>query len=309
MVDSLVDKVAVVTGAGRGIGRGIALEMAAEGAKVVVVDPGVNVDGSGQDHSVAAQVVEEIQAAGGEAVPCMESVTTMEGGEKIIQTAVDNFGRLDIAVTCAGILRDRMIFNMTEQEWDDVIAVHLKGTFTVVKHACILFRQQRSGRIITFSSESGLIGNSGQANYGAAKSGIAGFTKVVAKDMGRYGVTANAIAPRANTRMIGDIPDSASEIRARSGVAPIAGEDTLTEMDPTHIAPFVCYLASDYAHNVNGQTFLVYGDTISLISQPRPERSIYEPSGHWDMETLAPLARDVLTQGIANPAPPAPPRQ
>ena len=309
MVDSLVDKVAVITGSGRGIGRGIAMEMAAEGAKVVIVDPGVNVDGSGQDHSVAAQVAEEIQAAGGEAVPCMESVTTMEGGEKIIQTAVDNFGRLDIVVTCAGILRDRMVFNMTEQEWDDVIAVHLKGTFTVVKHACILFRQQRSGRIITFSSESGLIGNSGQANYGAAKSGIAGFTKVVAKDMGRYGVTANAIAPRANTRMIGDIPHSAAEIRARSGVATIPGEDTLTELDPTHIAPFVCYLASDYAANVNGHTFLVYGDTVSLMSQPRPERSIYEPSGHWDLETLAPLARDVLTRGISNPAPPAPPRQ
>ena len=309
MVDSLVDKVAIVTGSGRGIGRGIAKEMAAEGAKVVIVDPGVNVDGSGQDHSVAAQVAEEIRSAGGQAVPCMESVTTMEGGEKIIQTAVDNFGRLDIVVTCAGILRDRMVFNMTEQEWDDVIAVHLKGTFTVVKHACILFRQQRSGRIITFSSESGLIGNSGQANYGAAKSGIAGFTKVVAKDMGRYGVTANAIAPRANTRMIGDIPDSAAEIRARSGVASIPGEDTLTELDPTHIAPFICYLASDYAYNVNGQTFLVYGDTISLMSQPRPERSIYEPSGHWDMETLAPLARDVLTRGIVNPAPPTPPRE
>ena len=309
MVDSLVDKVAIVTGSGRGIGRGIAMEMAAEGAKVVIVDPGVNVDGSGQDHSVAAQVAEEIRSAGGEAVPCMESVTTMEGGEKIIQTAVDNFGRLDIVVTCAGILRDRMVFNMTEQEWDDVIAVHLKGTFTVVKHACILFRQQRSGRVITFSSESGLVGNSGQANYGAAKSGIAGFTKVVAKDMGRYGVTANAIAPRANTRMIGDIPDSAAEIRARSGVAAIPGEDTLTELDPTHIAPFICYLASDYAQNVNGQTFLVYGDTVSLMSQPRPERSIYEPSGHWDMETLAPLARDVLTRGIVNPAPPAPPRE
>ena len=303
-----MDKVAVITGSGRGIGRGIALEMAAEGAKVVVVDPGVNVDGSGQDNSVAAQVAEEIRTAGGEAVPCMESVATMEGGEKIIQTAVDNFGKLDIVVTCAGILRDRMIFNMSEQEWDDVIAVHLKGTFTVVKHACILFRQQRSGRIITFTSESGLIGNSGQANYGAAKSGIAGFTKVVAKDMGRYGVTANAIAPRANTRMIGDIPDSAAEIRARGGVAAIPGEDMLAEMDPNHIAPFICYLASDYAANVNGQTFLVYGDTVSLMSQPRPERSIYEPSGHWDLDTLAPLARDVLTRGVTNPAPPTPPR-
>jgi NAD(P)-dependent dehydrogenase (short-subunit alcohol dehydrogenase family) len=233
----------------------------------------------------------------------MESVTEMEGGEKIVQSAVDNFGKLDIVVTCAGILRDRMIFNMSEEEWDDVIAVHLKGTFTVVKNASILFRQQRSGRIITFTSESGLMGNSGQANYGAAKSGIAGFTKVVAKDMGRYGVTVNAIAPRASTRMIADIPGSASEIRARSGVAPIAGEEDLANMDPDHVAPFVAYLASDFAENVNGQTFLVYGDIISLVSQPRPERAIYEPSGTWDIEKLSQMARDVLTKDIPNPAP------
>ena len=304
MVDTLTEKVAIVTGAGRGIGRGVAMHMAAEGAKVVVVDPGVNVDGSGADSSVAAQVADEIKASGGVAVPSMESVVTMEGGEKIVQTAIDNFGRLDIVVTCAGILRDRMIFNMTEQEWDDVIAVHLKGTFTVVKNACILFRQQRSGRIITFTSESGLMGNSGQANYGAAKSGIAGFTKVVARDMGRYGVTANAIAPRASTRMISDIPDSAAEIRARSGVETLTEDFDLTDLDPDHIAPFISYLASDFADTVNGQTFLVYGDTISLMSQPRPQRSIYEPSGHWDLEALSPIARDVLTKDIPNSAPP-----
>ncbi len=306
MGDSLQDKVAIVTGAGRGIGRGVAMMMAEEGAKVVVVDPGVNVDGSGVDHSVAEQVVSEISEAGGTAVACMESVTSMEGGEKIVQTAVDNFGRLDIVVTCAGILRDRMIFNMTEEEWDDVIAVHLKGTFTVVKHACILFRQQRSGRVITFSSESGLVGNSGQANYGAAKSGIAGFTKVVAKDMGRYGVTANSIAPRAQTRMIGAIPDSAREIRARSGVAAISEENEREQQwDPDHVAPFVCYLATDYAENINGQTFRVYGDTVSLMSQPRPERTIYEASGHWDLAALSPQAREDLTSGIDNPAPAA----
>jgi len=309
MGDILQDKVAIITGAGRGVGRGIARLMAAQGASVVVVDPGVNVDGSGFDRSVAQQVVNEIKQAGGQAVACAESVTSMAGGEKIVQTAIDSFGRLDIVVTCAGILRDRMIFNMSEQEWDDVIAVHLKGTFTVVKHASILFRQQRSGRIITFSSESGLVGNSGQANYGAAKSGIAGFTKVVARDLGRYGVTANAIAPRAATRMISAIPQSAAEIRARGGVAPISGEDDLVNMDPDDIAPFVCYLASDYAANINGQTFLVYGGTVALMSQPRPQRSVFNPEGTWDLDALAPLASSYLTRDISNPAPAAHPRQ
>ena len=307
MPNNLEGKVAIVTGSGRGVGRGVAKLMAAEGAKVVVVDPGVNVDGSGFDQSIAEVVIGEIRSDGGTAVACAESVATMAGGERIVQAAIDNYGRLDIVVCCAGILRDRMVFNMTEQEWDDVIAVHLKGTFTVVKHACILFRQQRSGRVITFSSQSGLVGNSGQANYGAAKSGIAGLTKVVAKDMGRYGVTANSIAPRATTRMIGAIPESAAEIRARGGVASLSGDggddSELQNLDPDGIAPFVCYLATDHAGNINGQTFLVYGNTVSLMSQPRPERAIWTESGHWELDDLSQQARRYLTAGVVNPAP------
>ena len=299
----LEGKVAIVTGSGRGIGRGIAILMAQEGAKVVIVDPGTELDGSGGSIAIADGVVNEIRANGGEAATCYESVATMEGGEAIVQTALDSFGKLDIVVTCAGILRDRMLFNMTEEEWDSVIQVHLKGTFTVVKHASILFRQQRSGRIITFSSESGLIGNSGQANYGAAKSGIAGFTKVVARDMGRYGVTANSIAPRANTRMTSDIPSAASQIRAAQGVAAIEGEDDLESANPDDVAPFTVFLASDYAAHVNGQIFLVYGGIVSLMSQPRPERSIFNGEERWSLDRLAPLASNYLTKGIDNPAP------
>ena len=281
----------MVTGAGRGIGRGIAQELARHGAKVIVNDAGVSVAGGEPSSAPANETVGLIKSAGGEAAAVIESVSTMQGGGRIVQAALDSFGRLDIVVTAAGILRDRMVFNMTEEEWDAVIGVHLKGTFSVVQPASKIFRQQRGGRVITFSSESGLVGFIGQANYGAAKSGIAGFTKVVAKDLGKYGVTANSIAPRAATRMVATIPDSVKAKLAEEGMMPRSGE---REWSPEDVAPFVAFLASDYAAPVNGQTFLVYGGTVALLSQPRRLRTIFNQEGRWDVGALNDLVRPRL---------------
>jgi NAD(P)-dependent dehydrogenase (short-subunit alcohol dehydrogenase family) len=290
--------VAVVTGSGRGIGRGIALLLAQEGARVVVNDPGVNVDGSGHDNGPADQVVAEIKAAGGEAVANYDSVATVEGGERIIQAALDAFGRLDILVNNAGILRDRMVFNMTEEEWDAVIAVHLKGHFATTKPASVVFRQQRSGRIINFSSISGLGGNAGQANYGAAKAGIAGFTRVVARDLGRYGVTCNAIAPTAMTRMITTIPGVGQGGDGNRPRNPNMGE-------PEDVAPMVAYLATDDAWNINGKVFYVAGGSVSVAYEETPRRTIHK-NGMWTVDELALIVPTQLMRDIPNPAPPAP---
>jgi NAD(P)-dependent dehydrogenase (short-subunit alcohol dehydrogenase family) len=313
MGNRLEGKVAVVTGGGRGIGRGVALLLAEEGAKVVVNDYGVAVDGTQPTSGPAQEVADEIKSKGGDAVPNFDTVATLQGGEAIIQTALDTFGRLDILINVAGILRDRMVFNMTEQEWDDVVAVHLKGHFNTTKPASIIMRQQRSGRIINYSSTSGLIGNPGQVNYGAAKAGIAGFSRVVARDLGRYGVTCNYIAPGASTRMTASVPETSRQLRARAGIqgaASTAGQQNqglppLALREPEYVAPMTVFLATDKAWNINGQGFGVSGGTVSLLHQPVAYRTMYKP-GMW---TLDELERDVptqLMQGIPNPAPPPP---
>ena len=308
MPNQLEGKVVVVTGGGRGIGRGVAMLAGREGAKVVVCDAGVAVDGSGADAGPAEEVVREIKGEGGQAVASTSNISTMAGGEAAIKTALDTFGRVDVLVNVAGILRDRMVFNMSEEEWDAVIAVHLKGHFATIKPASILMRQQRSGRIINYSSVSGLIGSSGQANYGAAKAGIAGLTRVVARDLGRYGVTCNAISPGASTRMTATVPDTARDRRAAAGIQGAGGSaapaPAVPQMrEPEYVAPMTLYLATDAAWNINGQIFNVNGGTVSLLNHPTPLRTIWKPS-MWTIEELATFVPAQLMQGIPNPAPP-----
>jgi NAD(P)-dependent dehydrogenase (short-subunit alcohol dehydrogenase family) len=274
----LKGKVAVVTGAARGIGREIAVLMASLGARVVVNDYGGSEAGAGTGKEPADEVVRDIQKAGGEAVANYDSVASMAGGAAIVKTAVDAFGRVDVVVNNAGILRDRMIFNMSEEEWDAVINTHLKGTFAVTRAAAPLMREQKSGRFINMTSTSGLVGNVGQANYAAAKLGIVGLTKVTALDMARYNVTANCISPFAWTRMIGTIPTETEAQKARV--------EKIKKMSPAHIAPVAAFLASDHAKDVTGQVFGVRGKEIMLFGHMRPVMRIHHEGG-WTPERIA----------------------
>jgi NAD(P)-dependent dehydrogenase (short-subunit alcohol dehydrogenase family) len=285
----LRDKVAVVTGAARGIGREIALLLAKHGAKVVVNDYGGSETGSGANAVPADEVVGEIKTAGGQAVASYESVATMAGGKRIVDTAVQAFGRIDIIVNNAGILRDRMIFNMSEEEWDAVINTHLKGSFAVTRAAAPLMREQKSGRVINMTSTSGLVGNVGQANYAAAKLGIVGLTRVTALDMARYNVTANCISPFAWTRMIGTIPTQTAAQQARV--------EKIKKMSPAHIAPLAAYLASDEAKDISGQVFGVRGKEIMLFGHHRPLMRIHHAEG-WTVERLTEMFQGTMQQHL-----------
>lgn len=304
MANRLQGKVAVVTGSGRGLGRGEALALASEGAKVVVNDLGGAGDGTGASTTPAEEVVEEIKKLGGEAVANYDSVATPEGGENIIQAAINNFGRIDILVNNAGILRDRMIFNMSEEDWDLVMKVHLYGHFHCIKPACAYFRQQRSGRIINTSSLAGLGFTFGQANYGAAKEGIVGFTRQVASDMGRYGVTCNAIRPNAGTRLT--LSEELKKAWEKAGMAYLA--KSLEEMKPEDIAPLVVWLASDDAANVNGRTFFVQTGRVALYSEPVEEKAIVKVGG-WTIDELFSFMPTTLAAGLVNPAAPQPAKE
>jgi NAD(P)-dependent dehydrogenase (short-subunit alcohol dehydrogenase family) len=288
-------KVAVVTGAGRGIGREHALALARAGAKIVVNDLGASLAGEGADTGPAHDVVREIETLGGEAVPNGENVADFAGAKRLIDGAVATFGRLDILVNNAGILRDRMLVNMEEHEWDAVIEVHLKGHFAPTRHAAAYWRErskagdQVAARVINTSSPSGVFGNVGQLNYGAAKAGIVGFTLIAAQELQRYGVTVNAIAPNARTRMteaaFGEIPPP---------------ENGFDAADPANNSPIVVALCADEAQDITGQVFFIYGGVVNMLSGWEAGE-LFASDERWDPDALLQELRDRLPDGAAPP--------
>lgn len=268
MAGYLTGKSIAVTGAGRGIGRAVALACAAEGANVVVADYGVGMAGEDPTSEVADAVVTEITGAGGIAVAVADTVTTMAGGARIVQTAVDNWGRIDGVVCVAGILRERMLFNMAEDEWDPVVETHLKGTFTVFRHAAAVMRKQESGTLIGFTSGA-FAGSVAQANYSAAKGGIVSLVRSAAVGLHRYGVTANCIAPIARTRMSANVPMELAE-----------------NGEPEDVAPMVAFLLGDKARHITGQVYTAVGGKIAVWNQPREMRAMYK-DGRWTPDEIA----------------------
>lgn len=278
------NKVVVVTGSGNGIGREIALALGQMGAKVIVNDIGVSLSGdalSDDGGKPADRVVAEIRKAGGKAVANFDSVASYASANAIIESALDNYGRIDAVINNAGNLRDRYFHNMTEEEWSAVISVHLDGTFFVSRRAADHFRKQESGAFVHMTSTSGLIGNFGQANYGAAKLGIVALSKMIALDMARFNVRSNCIAPSAWSRMTSSIPSDTPQQQERVA--------QLKKMEANKIAPMACFLISDAAKEVNAQIFAVRANEIMLMSQPRPVRSVHDSDG-WTPQKIADIA-------------------
>jgi NAD(P)-dependent dehydrogenase (short-subunit alcohol dehydrogenase family) len=278
MADIVKGKTAIVTGAGRGIGRGIAMLFAREGARVVVCDIGASLQGEGNDAGPAQETVDAIRKSGGEAIASTLSITEPKNAEAIVKSALDAFGRVDILVNNAGILRDVIFHKMSWSDWSDVIGVHLNGSFNMSRAVAPLFREQGSGSFVHMTSTSGLVGNFGQANYMAAKLGIMGLSRGIALDMARFNVRSNCIAPFAFTRMIESIPTQSEQDKKRI--------EAFQRMTPEKIAPLAVYLGSDAAADITGQIFSVRNNEIYLFNQPRPIKTIHRAEG-WTPEQLA----------------------
>jgi 3-oxoacyl-[acyl-carrier protein] reductase len=301
----LEGKVAVVTGSGQGIGKALAVAMAREGAKVIT-----NNRRPGTEGGDAETTAKEIRDAGGEAVAAFADIAKFDDAQKLIQAAVDNFGKIDILVNCAGADAPRMIWNMSEEEWDRCIDSYLKGTFNCTRFAAALMREQRGGRIINMSSDAWL-GTVGHANYGAAKAGIVGFTRAVARELGRYGITCNSVCPEAATRFTLS-PDVVAGFKKRyeSGLITKERLDELLGVPPAeYVAPLVIYLASDGSGNINGQVLRASGGEVTLFSEPIRMKSIFKSEGIWTQEELSDLIPRTLAAGLVNPAPPEAPKE
>ena len=287
------DKVIVVTGSGGGIGRDFALALAAEGAKVVVNDIGTSVTGEGQDAGPAQKVVNEIKAAGGQAVANTDSVSEWDSANRIIKTAIDAYGRIDGVINNAGILRDRFFFNMSPEEWKAVIDVHLNGSFYVSRAAAPYFKSQGSGAYVHMTSTSGILGNTGQANYGAAKTALTTLSKIISLDMAKYNVRSNCIAPFAWSRMTSSVPSETPEQKLRI--------ERFKRMESAKVAPLAVFLMSDQASYVNAQVFGVRANEIYLFSQTRILRSVHNSNG-WTPATIAetgmPSLKDSLVPNL-----------